>query len=98
MFVIALKCLEIKITVVDLNDTISKLKQIFVYKTPTEALDQKHAIVVLKKWDEFITYNWESLYQNMFKPAFVFGGRNVLNFKKSTTIGFQVRGIGKGNK
>lgn len=39
MSVIALKCLEIKITVVDLNDTISKLKQIFVYKTPTEALD-----------------------------------------------------------
>lgn len=74
----------------------SKLKQIFVYKTPMEAVDQTHAIAVLTEWDEFITYDWETIYKNMYKPAFVFDGRNVLDVEKLTAIGFQVKGIGKG--
>ncbi|HSN49074.1 MAG TPA: nucleotide sugar dehydrogenase [Flavobacterium sp.] len=36
----------------------SKLKQIFVYKSPMEALDQAHAIAVLTEWDEFKTYDF----------------------------------------
>jgi UDPglucose 6-dehydrogenase len=41
----------------------SKLKQIFVYDTPQEALDQAHAVAVLTEWDEFKTYDWESIYK-----------------------------------
>jgi len=74
----------------------SKLKQIFVYKTPLEALDQAHAVAILTEWDEFKTYDWETIYTKMYKPAFVFDGRNILDFKKLTSIGFQVKGIGKG--
>lgn len=73
-----------------------KLKQIFVYKTPMDALNQAHAVAVMTEWDEFKTYDWEAIYTNMYKPAFVFDGRNILNVEKLTTIGFQVKGIGKG--
>lgn len=74
----------------------SKLKQIFVYRTPMDALDKAHAVAVLTEWDEFKTYDWESIYSNMYKPAFVFDGRNILNIEKLATIGFQVKAIGKG--
>lgn len=75
----------------------SKLNQIFVYKKATDALDEAHAIAVLTEWDEFKTYDWESIYNNMYKPAFLFDGRNILDFKKLAAIGFQVKGIGKNN-
>jgi UDPglucose 6-dehydrogenase len=74
----------------------SKLKQIFVYKTPIEAMDQAHAIAILTEWDEFKTYDWEIIYNKMYKPAFVFDGRNILDADQLTAIGFQVKGIGKG--
>jgi UDPglucose 6-dehydrogenase len=74
----------------------SKLKQIFVYKTSMEALNQAHAVAILTEWDEFKTYDWETIYANMFKPAFVFDGRNILDSEKLTGIGFRVKGIGIG--
>jgi UDPglucose 6-dehydrogenase len=74
----------------------SKIKQIFVYKTVIDALDQAHAVAVLTEWDEFKTYDWEIIYTKMYKPAFVFDGRNILDVEKLKTIGFQIKGIGKG--
>jgi UDPglucose 6-dehydrogenase len=74
----------------------AKLKQIHVYKTPMEALDQAHAVAILTEWDEFTTYDWKAIYENMYKPAFVFDGRNILDVNKLADFGFQVRGIGKG--
>ncbi|MFA9191505.1 UDP-glucose 6-dehydrogenase [Flavobacterium sp. FZUC8N2.13] len=75
----------------------SKLKQIFVYQSPMEALDQAHAIAVLTEWDEFKSYDWEEIYQNMYQPAFVFDGRNILDDEKLKEIGFEIKGIGKVN-
>lgn len=74
----------------------SKIKQIFVYQSPTEALDQAHAIAILTEWDEFKTYDWNAIYTTMYKPAFIFDGRNILDLKKLTAIGFEAKGIGKG--
>lgn len=74
----------------------AKIKQIFVYQSPMEALDQAHAIAVLTEWDEFKTYDWNAIYANMYKPAFVFDGRNILDVEKLNAIGFEVKGIGKG--
>jgi UDPglucose 6-dehydrogenase len=74
----------------------SKIKQIFVYQSPMEALDQAHAIAVLTEWDEFKIYDWNAIYNNMYKPAFVFDGRNILDAGKLNAIGFEVKGIGKG--
>lgn len=74
----------------------SKLKQIFVYQSAEKALHQAHALAVLTEWDEFKTYNWNSIFINMYKPAFVFDGRNILDVEKLIAIGFQVKSIGKG--
>jgi UDPglucose 6-dehydrogenase len=72
-----------------------KLAQIFVYTSPMEAVHKAHAVALLTEWDEFISYDWNAIYTNMYKPAFVFDGRNILDIKKLTAIGFQVKGIGK---
>ena len=72
-----------------------KLAQIFVHKDYYKALNNSHSIAVLTEWDEFTTYDWNSIYQNMYKPAFVFDGRNILDANVLNKIGFQFKGIGK---
>ena len=73
-----------------------KLAQVFVHSVAMEAVAESHAIVILTEWDEFKTYNWASIYENMYKPAFLFDGRNVLDATALKKIGFQFKGIGKG--
>ena len=73
-----------------------KLAHIFVHKDYNEALNNSHAIAIITEWDEFITYDWNTIYQNMYKPAFVFDGRNILDANVLNKIGFQFKGIGKG--
>lgn len=64
-------------------------------KDPYEACKDAHAIAILTEWDEFKTYNWQKIYDNMMKPAFVFDGRNILDKNKLRKIGFKVYSIGK---
>lgn len=66
-----------------------------VYEDPYEACKDAHAIAVLTEWDEFRSYDWEKIYANMKKPAFVFDGRNVLDAAAMTKIGFIFNAIGK---
>lgn len=73
------------------------LTQVFVYDKVKEALKNSHAVAVLTEWDEFKKYNWKNIYEEMYKPAFVFDGRNILDVEKLTEIGFQVKSIGKNN-
>ena len=61
---------------------------------PYVAIEGAHAIAVLTEWDEFKTYDWNRIYENMQKPAFVFDGRNILDREKLETIGFIYKGIG----
>lgn len=82
-----------------------------VHSSPLDAVNKAHAIAVLTEWDEFKTYytisttklfiklygyNWEKIYEKMYKPAFVFDGRNILDRNKLEKIGFQLKNIGKG--
>ena len=53
-----------------------------------------HAIAVLTEWDEFKTYDWQKIYDQMLKPAFVFDGRNILDGEKLKQIGFHYQAIG----
>lgn len=55
-----------------------------------------HAIAILTEWDEFKTYDWQKIYQNMQKPAFVFDGRNLLDGEELQKIGFVFQAIGTG--
>lgn len=69
-------------------------KQVTVAASPYEACKDAHAIAVLTEWDEFRDYDWKKIYDNMMKPAFVFDGRNILDAKQLTEIGFIYKGIG----
>gem|GEM_PF-1048977 len=69
---------------------------VVVHNTPYEAMQNAHAIAVLTEWDEFKSYDWQRVYDNMLKPAFVFDGRNILDRKMLDNIGFEVACIGKG--
>jgi UDPglucose 6-dehydrogenase len=59
-----------------------------------DACKDAHAIAVLTEWDEFKTYDWQKIYTNMLKPAFVFDGRNILDKATLEKIGFIYQGIG----
>ena len=52
-------------------------------------------MAVLTEWDEFKAYDWQKIYDNMKKPAFVFDGRNVLDAEKLMKIGFVFCSVGK---
>lgn len=72
-------------------------KHLTVHQDPYEALAGAHGIAVLTEWDEFVTYDWQRIYDNMQKPAFVFDGRNILNRATLEQIGFEVYTIGRGS-
>jgi len=63
-------------------------------ENPYEACKDAHAIAILTEWDEFKDYDWNKIYQNMLKPAFVFDGRNILDGNKLKEIGFIYQAIG----
>ncbi len=61
---------------------------------PYEACKDVHAIAILTEWDEFKNYDWNRIYKNMKKPAFVFDGRKILDVNKLKNIGFNIYAIG----
>jgi UDPglucose 6-dehydrogenase len=85
----------------DLNYLGSRLEEenkkgVVSTQDPYDACKGAHAIAVLTEWDEFKTYDWQTIYDNMQKPAFVFDGRNLLDGKKLQEIGFVFQAVGTG--
>jgi len=66
-----------------------------IVSNPYEACIDAHAIAVLTEWDEFKTYDWKKIYDKMYKPAFVFDGRNILNSEVLKQVGFITYNVGK---
>jgi UDPglucose 6-dehydrogenase len=69
-------------------------KYIKTYSNAYEACQNAHAITILTEWDEFKEYDWQKIYDNMLKPAFIFDGRNLLDANKMREIGFVYQSIG----
>lgn len=67
-----------------------------VVKDPYQAVVDSDAIAVLTEWDEFTSLDYQKIFDSMRKPAHVFDGRNLLDAKALTKIGFAVHAIGKG--
>jgi UDPglucose 6-dehydrogenase len=65
-----------------------------VVKDPMEACKGAHAIAVLTEWDEFRELDWQKVYANMLKPAFLFDGRRLLRPDTKREIGFEFYAIG----
>lgn len=69
-------------------------KGISVFENPYLLCKDAHAIAILTEWDEFKSYDWQKIYENMQKPAFLFDGRNILDAKKMRAIGFVFSAVG----
>ncbi|MCF7559609.1 UDP-glucose 6-dehydrogenase [Sabulilitoribacter multivorans] len=69
-------------------------KLLKVQNNPYNAIKNSHAIAILTEWDEFKTYDWQKIYDNMHKPAFIFDGRGILDTKALSKIGFICYKIG----
>jgi UDPglucose 6-dehydrogenase len=76
------------------RDAAANESSIQSFAAPYEACKDAHAIAVLTEWDEFTDYDWQSIYDSMQKPAFIFDGRNVLDGPALRTIGFVYQAIG----
>lgn len=63
-----------------------------------QASEHAHAIAVMTEWDEFKKLDMKRVYENMYRPAFVFDGRNILDEAALAKIGFEVHGIGRSSK
>ncbi|MDO7137088.1 UDP-glucose 6-dehydrogenase [Algibacter lectus] len=73
-------------------------RQLLTVKTnPYQACEGVHAVALLTEWDEFMDLDWNKIYANMQKPAFVFDGRGLLNKDTMEAIGFVYYKIGSGN-
>jgi len=62
---------------------------------PYAAAKDAHAVLVLTEWDEFRNLDFDRIFKDMFKPAFVFDGRNILDLEVLRKIGFETKGIGR---
>jgi len=65
-----------------------------VVNSPYEATKDSHAVSVLTEWDEFKELDWEKVYNEMLKPAFLFDGRRLLERETKEAIGFEFYAIG----
>ncbi|MEG9326615.1 nucleotide sugar dehydrogenase [Salinimicrobium catena] len=65
-----------------------------VVNDPLQACKGAHAIAVLTEWDEFRQLDWQEVYDNMLKPAFLFDGRRLLRPDTKREIGFEFYAIG----
>lgn len=66
-----------------------------VVNDPYFACNDAHAVAVLTEWDAFKTLDWQNIYEKMYKPAFVFDGRNLLDANEMNSLGFQFYSIGR---
>jgi len=60
-----------------------------------QAVADAHAVAILTEWDEFKSYDWKGLSQQMIKPGFIFDGRNILEMKGEEGQGVYITGIGR---
>ena len=71
---------------------------LIVEKDPYNACNNSHGIAILTEWEEFATYNWNKIYNQMQKPAFIFDGRGILDKNLLESIGFVYYKIGSGTE
>ncbi|KAF8639155.1 hypothetical protein AX17_001644 [Amanita inopinata Kibby_2008] len=69
--------------------------QVTICSSALGACKGAEAVVIATEWKEFLDIDWEEVYRNMNKPAFVFDGRLVVDAEKLTRIGFKVTTIGR---
>ncbi|MBN10431.1 MAG: UDP-glucose 6-dehydrogenase [Flavobacteriaceae bacterium] len=77
------------------TDINGKLAKLYSVDSAAAACTKAHALAVITEWDVFQTQDFETIYTQMEKPAFVFDGRKILNHNQLQSIGFTAYEIGK---
>ncbi|HLO14816.1 MAG TPA: UDP-glucose 6-dehydrogenase [Anaerolineales bacterium] len=77
------------------NDLGDLAQQVTFETDPYVAAKRAHAIAILTEWPQYTDLDYERIYNDMVRPAFLFDGRNLLDHKKLYEIGFNVYPIGK---
>ncbi len=77
-----------------LNENYDKSMVKFI-EDPVSNIFNYNLIAIMTEWDEFKEYDWQYIYSKIKKPAYIFDGRNILNFEKIKKIGFNYIGIGR---
>ena len=80
------------------TDIYGKLAKLYRVDSAVAACTKAHALAVITEWDVFQTQNFETIFNLMEKPAFVFDGRKILNHNQLQSIGFKAYEIGKATK
>ncbi|CAM4238508.1 nucleotide sugar dehydrogenase [Gillisia hiemivivida] len=69
-------------------------ERVKVVHAAQDACKDSHAVAILTEWDEFKELDWQEIYIEMLKPAFLFDGRRLLNRKTKEDFGFEFYAIG----
>lgn len=72
------------------------MNQLTVCSSCEEASSGAHGVAVLTEWDEFLEVDFDQILKEMYKPAFLFDGRNILDHVTLEEKEFSVYAIGKG--
>ncbi len=62
---------------------------------PYAAAAGAYGVAILTEWPCFAELDYERIYRDMVKPAFLFDGRNILDHRKMYGLGFNVYPLGK---
>ena len=73
----------------------SVVKKVSIVWDAYEETNDAHRICVVTEWDEFKDLDYQRIYDNMQKLAFIFDGHNIVNVEQLRKIGFIVYSIGK---
>ena len=79
-------------TETDIKGKLAKLQSV---DSAVAACTKAHALAVITEWDVFQTQDFETIYTQMEKPAFVFDGRKILDYNQLQSIDFTIYEIGK---
>ena len=71
------------------------LDRLNIFQSNYEACENSNLIAICTEWDEFLKYNWETIFDSMKREPWVFDGRNIINTDKLKAIGFNTYSIGR---
>ncbi len=63
-------------------------------ESPYQAAKGAHALAIMTEWGLYRELDWEKIYDSMEKPAFIFDGRNLLDYERLFELGFNVYPLG----
>ena len=67
---------QINFDLSNLNPEYDKSLVNFIHD-PFLNISEYNIIAIMTEWDEFILYDWKTVYSNIKKPAHIFDGRNI---------------------